>query len=87
MPIASNIDVSSVNMNGGNPGSSPDSAGSGSGVQIPQALQNLQRLLQSQLANINPLQLQQALQRQQVNKTLNNTRSNFKGIDFHCYLT
>ena len=29
------------------------------------ALQNLQRLLQSQLANVNPLQLQQALQRHQ----------------------
>ena len=42
-------------------------AASGSGQsQLPQALQNLQRILQSQLANVNPIQLQQALQRQQV---------------------
>ena len=34
--------------------------------QLPQALQNLQRILQSQLANVNPLHLQQAIQRQQV---------------------
>jgi hypothetical protein len=33
---------------------------------LPQALQNLQRLLQTQLANVNPIHLQQALQRQQV---------------------
>lgn len=54
------------------PVSSPSSvigAGSNSSStpqHLPQALQNLQRLLQSQLANVNPLQLQQALQRQQV---------------------
>jgi hypothetical protein len=33
--------------------------------QLPQALQNLHRILQGQLANVNPLQLQQALQRHQ----------------------
>lgn len=34
--------------------------------QLPQqALQNLQRILQSQLANVNPIHLQQALQRHQ----------------------
>jgi hypothetical protein len=35
-----------------------------------QALQNLQRILQSQLANVNPLHLQQAIQRQQVQFSL-----------------
>ena len=35
-------------------------------LQLPQALQNLQRILQSQLGNVNPLHLQQALQKQQV---------------------
>ena len=49
----------------GIPGSS-DSSSSNGGGSMPQALQNLQRLLQSQLANVNPLQLQQAIQRQQV---------------------
>lgn len=42
----------------------------GTQQQLPQALQNLQRILQSQLANVNPIQLQQALQRQQVRKLL-----------------
>ncbi len=53
-----------ANVNGSNPGSSPDSGSAQQ--QLPQALQNLQRILQSQLANVNPLQLQQALQQQQV---------------------
>ena len=35
-------------------------------LQLPQALQNLQRILQSQLGNVNPMHLQRALQRQQV---------------------
>ena len=35
-------------------------------LQLPQALQNLQRILQSQLGNVNPMNLQRALQRQQV---------------------
>ncbi len=51
-------------MGGG--GGDASSSSSSSQQQLPQALQNLQRLLQSQLANVNPLQLQQALQRQQV---------------------
>ena len=34
--------------------------------QLPQALQNLQRILQSQLGNVNSLHLQRALQKQQV---------------------
>ena len=42
--------------------------GMGGGGGIPAALHNLQRLLQSQLAGMNPLQLQQVLQRQQVRK-------------------
>ena len=41
-------------------------AASGSQSQLPQALQNLQRILQSQLASVSPIQLQQAIQRQQV---------------------
>ena len=45
-------------------GATPPGAGG-----IPAALHNLQRLLQSQLAGMNPLQLQQVLQRQQVRKT------------------
>ena len=35
-------------------------------LQLPQALQNLQRILQSQLGNVNPMHLQRALQKQQV---------------------
>ena len=42
------------------------SAGLQNKLQLPQALQNLQRILQSQLGNVNPMHLQQALQRQQV---------------------
>ena len=41
-------------------------AAGGSQPQLPQALQNLQRILQSQLASVSPIQLQQAIQRQQV---------------------
>ena len=61
----------SSNMNGnGNKSLSPHETSTpvqaGQQPQLPQqALQNLQRLLQSQLANVNPLQLQQALQRHQ----------------------
>ena len=47
--------------------SAPAGAGSNQSVQIPQALQNLQRILQSQLAQVSPAQIQQAIQRQQVN--------------------
>ena len=35
-------------------------------LQLPQALQNLQRILQSQLGNVSPMHLQRALQKQQV---------------------
>ena len=35
-------------------------------LQLPQALQNLQRILQSQLGNVNPMHLQRAIQKQQV---------------------
>ena len=72
------------NLNGGGGGSgggSPEAAeaalsslasgaasAGGGGGGIPAALHNLQRLLQSQLAGMNPLQLQQVLQRQQVRK-------------------
>ena len=60
----------SSNMNGnGNKSLSPHETSTpvqAGQPQLPQqALQNLQRLLQSQLANVNPLQLQQALQRHQ----------------------
>ena len=47
--------------------SAPAGAGANQSVQIPQALQNLQRILQSQLAQVSPAQIQQAIQRQQVN--------------------
>ena len=39
-------------------------------LQLPQALQNLQRILQSQLGNVNPMHLQRALQKQQVKEYL-----------------
>ena len=39
-------------------------------VLLSQALQNLHRILQSQLANVNPLQLQQLIQRQQVSENI-----------------
>ena len=35
-------------------------------LQLPQALQNLQRILQSQLGNVNPMHLQRAIPKQQV---------------------
>ena len=56
----------------GSGGGSPSLGGSGGGnvANLPQALHNLQRLLQSQLANVNPLHLQQAIQRQQVSHVL-----------------
>ena len=59
--------VTPNNMNGnGNKSLSPHETNVQGQPQLPQqALQNLQRLLQSQLANVNPLQLQQALQRHQ----------------------
>ena len=60
--------VTPNNMNGGNKSLSPLEATNPpqGGQQLPQqALQNLQRLLQSQLANVNPIHLQQALQRHQ----------------------
>ena len=61
--------VTPNNMNGSsNKSLSPLEAASATpqGQQLPQqALQNLQRLLQSQLANVNPIHLQQALQRHQ----------------------
>ena len=60
--------VTPNNMNGGNKSLSPLEAANvpGGQNQLPQqALQNLQRLLQSQLANVNPIHLQQALQRHQ----------------------
>ena len=62
--------VTPNNMNGGgNKSLSPLETSTNppqGGQQLPQqALQNLQRLLQSQLANVNPLHLQQALQRHQ----------------------
>ncbi|XP_040579308.1 uncharacterized protein [Lepeophtheirus salmonis] len=47
----------------------PSSPAMNGGVTLPaQALQNLQRLLQSQIAAANPLQLQQALQRQHLER-------------------
>jgi hypothetical protein len=63
-----------TNHNGGDGGTSPESAiasvsnsaSGGAASNLPQALHNLQRLLQSQMANVSPLQLQQVLQRQQV---------------------
>lgn len=57
-----------LNLAGANrkQGSQPLLGQSGQQQQLPQALQHLQRILQSQLASVNPLQLQQALQRQQV---------------------
>ena len=60
--------VTPNNMNGSsNKSLSPlEAASAPQGQQLPQqALQNLQRLLQSQLANVNPIHLQQALQRHQ----------------------
>ena len=48
----------------------------GTGGGIPAALHNLQRLLQSQLAGMNPLQLQQVLQRQQVRKPYSDVPKN-----------
>ena len=73
---------SNLNGGGGSGGGSPEAAeaalsslasgaasAGGGGGGIPAALHNLQRLLQSQLAGMNPLQLQQVLQRQQVRKS------------------
>lgn len=57
--------TSSSKMNGKSASPEGATGASASVHQLPQALQNLQRILQSQLANVNPLQLQQALQRQQ----------------------
>ena len=71
MSSAAAVTPSSNKMNGnGNKSLSPHETSTpvqaGQQPQLPQqALQNLQRLLQSQLANVNPLQLQQALQRHQ----------------------
>ena len=70
MSSAAAVTPSSNNMNGnGNKSLSPHETSTpvqAGQPQLPQqALQNLQRLLQSQLANVNPLQLQQALQRHQ----------------------
>ena len=67
------VTPNNMNGNGNKPSSlSPLEAACGNvssnpqGQQLPQqALQNLQRLLQSQLANVNPIHLQQALQRHQ----------------------
>ncbi len=76
--------ILSTNLNGGDGNGSPTETSGGAvpppsslaaavnsaaaSNNLPQALHNLQRLLQSQLANVNPLQLQQVLQRQQVRK-------------------
>ena len=52
-----------------------------------QALQNLQRILQSQLANVNPIHLQQAIQRQQVPESLNDvTKWKIFLNDYNLYL-
>ena len=67
--MMSSAAVTPNNMNGnGNKSLSPHETpqiGQGQPQLPQQALQNLQRILQSQLANVNPLHLQQALQRQQ----------------------
>ncbi|TRY70197.1 hypothetical protein TCAL_01203, partial [Tigriopus californicus] len=66
MPIATSVAASLLSpMNGNPPGSGTHGLLDGGDGNLPQALQNLQRILQSQLANVNPLHLQQALQRQQ----------------------
>lgn len=71
MPIAATVSSAGSNsMNGNGLASSANPADPGSPAALPQALQNLQRLLQTQLANVNPLHLQQALQRQQVRLSL-----------------
>ena len=71
---------------GGSGGGSPEAAeaalsslSSGAAASsggIPAALHNLQRLLQSQLAGMNPLQLQQVLQRQQVRNSYTDVQIN-----------
>ena len=53
----------------------------GVGGGIPAALHNLQRLLQSQLAGMNPLQLQQVLQRQQVRNSYTFAKINVVKIE------
>ena len=61
-------------------------AGLSNQLQLPQALQNLQRILQSQLGNVNPMHLQRAIQKQQVRFTINfhiMSLSEMNNIIFH----
>ena len=66
---------SDISFLGPNPSSAPgmmrsqdlsSPGGLNNQLQLPQALQNLQRILQSQLGTVNPMNLQRALQKQQV---------------------
>ena len=49
-------------------------------LQLPQALQNLQRILQSQLGNVSPMHLQRALQKQQVFRMISIVYQVYKNI-------
>ena len=72
--LASSMNGNPAAAAGSSSPDSPVSASARENSSVPQALQNLQRLLQSQLANVNPLHLHQAIQRQQVSKQTSITR-------------
>ena len=52
-------------------------------LQLPQALQNLQRILQSQLGNVSPMHLQRALQKQQVFRMISIVYQVYKNKFYH----
>lgn len=82
MPIATSVAASLLSPMNGNPPGGSHGLLDGVDGNLPQALQNLQRILQSQLANVNPLHLQQALQRQQVRTAMNLARNEPGGWGF-----
>ena len=56
-------------------------------LQLPQALQNLQRILQSQLGNVSPMHLQRALQKQQVIRIISIVYQVYKNKFYHALVT